>query len=415
MEEAGNGKKTLPREYGRVPSRFLYSSAAFLLQMIAKPLFHVEWHVDPRIRTLPMPLVILGNHPSYLDPFLVACALYPMKINFLAAASFFRTKIFESLLYRAGVIPKTQFRADSGAIKSMLKVVRRNGVLGIFPEGARSIDGTPLPIEETIAKFIKKVGGSVVVAVSHGAYLTWPRWSGSGFRRGRIGIDIKLLFTREEVDALPAQRIHADIVHALDFHEYRWQEKPRVSFRSRAPALGLHNILHQCPSCRKRWVTDTAKTTLFCKACGNTAWMDSYGFLNPAGAASIIFRTVREWNEWQIADLEESVLKEDYFLAEKAELFVSEGEARYIVEGSGVIRLDRTGFSFHGTKNGQPVEKIFPLAGVLGISSDYGLNFDLVSDRFTYRFILTDGQKAISFTHVLELLRKYNLPASPHL
>lgn len=394
------------KEYGRVPSKFLYVIVYFILRTFAKPFFHIEWNVDTRIKDLPLPLTVLGNHPSYLDPFIVACALYPMKINFLAAAPFFRNRIFEPLLRLEGVIPKTQFRADPSAIKSMLKVVKRKGVLGIFPEGARSIDGTGLPIEESITKFIKRTGGSVIVALFKGAYLTWPRWSNSKYRRGRIQLDIQLLYTSEEVETLSIQEIHSGILNAMNFDEYLWQEINMVPFRSKAPAKGLHNILHQCPACKNRWVMETSGTSLYCKACGNTAVMDTYGFLHPVDGTSVIFKNTRDWNDWQIEDLAPYVSKDCFSLEDEAELFISEQESPYLLAGDGIIKLDHKGFTFIGTHLGSPVEKLFPISGVLGISSDYGTNFDLVSDRHTYHFVLKNGQKAISFTHSLDLLRK---------
>jgi len=399
-------KKVKVKDYGRFPNRLLYFVAAILLKAFITPFFHVSWKVDPCIKDLKPPVTVIANHPSYLDPFLVGCALYPLKINFIAASSFFANKKIEPLLYFGGAIPKTQFRADTSAIKSMFKIIKRGGVLGIFPEGARSIDGTSLPIEKSITKFIKKTGGSVVVAISHGAYLTWPRWSCSKFRRGLIELDIHLLFTSEQVESCDAQKLHSEIVEALKFDEYDWQKEHMVRFITKSPAKGLHNILHQCPSCKGSWCTDTTDFTLFCKLCGNTAIIDLYGFLHPQSETSVVFDTVTKWNRWQISELSVTVQSANYVLEEEAEMMISENESPYKLSGSGLIRLDLSGFNFEGTNLDGKINIEFPLLGVLGISSDFGIGFDLVSDKFTYRFILKNGQKTISFSHYLELLRE---------
>lgn len=404
MESVTAKHKSKKKDYGRPPGRLLYSVARFILRVVFKPYFHLEWTVDPAIRDLPMPLIVLGNHPSYIDPFFIGCALYPMKINFLASSIFFRNKYFEPLLYRAGVIPKTQFRADPGAIKSMLKVVRRNGILGIFPEGARSIDGTGLPIEDSIAKFIKKVGGAVVVGISKGAYFTWPRWSESGFRKGKIQIDINILFTKDDVAVMSAEEMQAKILDKFSFDENVWQKTQMIPFRSKAPAKGLHTILHQCPSCRKSWILDTTETTLFCTNCGNTAIMDLYGFLNPKDTTSVVFKTIREWNLWQIDNISKDISTGNYSLSDEAELFISRNEEQFSPSGNGVISLDKEGFLFKGVFNGEGLIKAFPLPGVLGIISDYGKNIALVSDQFTFLFVLKNGQKAVSFNHAREIL-----------
>lgn len=406
MENAVKMNNKGKREYGRVPNPVVYGLVYLAVKVFSRLLFHVNWHIDPRIRKLPRPFTVLGNHPSYIDPFLTGGALYPVKVNFLAAANFFRSRKLRSFLYLGGIIPKTQFRADPGAIKSMLKVVKRGGVLGIFPEGARSIDGTSLPVDETITKFIKKTGGAVVIASSCGSYLTWPRWSTSGIRKGKVEFGVNLLFTQEEVAALPVEQLQTGILRALESDEYAWQEKAMVPYRSKAPARGLHDILHQCPACKKRWVMDTTDTSLYCRECGNTAIMDVYGFLNPEDDASVIFKTVRDWNRWQMQDLIPAGTMDSFFLEEEAELFVSEGrDALYQAAGNGTIRIDHTGFVFKGTFQGENVVKSFPLAGILGISSDFGSNFDLVSDHSTSKLFLKNGQKVISFSHALDLFR----------
>jgi hypothetical protein len=97
---------------------------------------------------------------------------------------------------------------------------------------------------------------------------------------------------------------------------------------------------------------------------------------------------------------------DSFSLEEEAELSVSEGrDASYQTAGNGTIRIDHTGFVFKGTFHDEKVVKSFPLAGVLGISSDFGSNFDLVSDHSTSKLFLKNGQKVISFSHALDLFR----------
>ncbi len=512
--EKNSFKTNKPRDYGPPPNKVIYFVVAHLIRFILKPFFKVKWTVSPDVRNLKPPFVILGNHPSYLDPFLMAGALYPFKINFLAAATFFRNKKIEPLLYLGGVIPKTQFRADPVSIKSMFKVIKRGGILGIFPEGARSTDGGPLTIEDSITKFIRKIGQPVVTVVSNGSYLSWPRWSESSFRRGQINIDVKLLFSKEDIANLTQDELHMKTIHSLEFNDYEWQDKNMLEFHSKAPAKGLHNILHRCPLCLKNWVMATTETSIYCKSCNNKGLMNKYGFISKADEGSVVFRTARDWNVWQFNQLADAVKSQDYFISDEATLFISEREAPYEYSVEGVIRLDKNGFSYHPFskvvnistestgftstfessleddilnernddespqkdymlnirnvdassleddilnernvdeslnenkcdkslnegKDGESLReskgveslneskvgdslndkiglsktntKEFPLAGILGISSDYGENFEIVSDQFTYRFILRNGQKAISFAHSLEHLRKIYL------
>ena len=113
-------------------------------------------------------------------------ALKGRPINFVAGEFLFRKKIFGHIITKGGCIPKAQFRNDLRTVRAMMRVLGRGGVLGIFPEGTRFTDWHSIGFENGLASIIKKTGAGVVIFRSHGAYMTWPRWSQSSWRRGRI-------------------------------------------------------------------------------------------------------------------------------------------------------------------------------------------------------------------------------------
>jgi 1-acyl-sn-glycerol-3-phosphate acyltransferase len=61
------------------------------------------------IKDMKPPFIVLGNHPSSLDPFIMASAMYPHKLNFLGTNYYFRNELLRPLLRRGGIIPKIQF------------------------------------------------------------------------------------------------------------------------------------------------------------------------------------------------------------------------------------------------------------------------------------------------------------------
>lgn len=382
-------------ELGRAPSPFFYGLIHHGTALLCRLLVHPRIHRDPRLAGLPGPLIILGNHPSYLDPPLVAMAIRDRRINFLTTQVFFRSKKIGAVLFKVGAIPKVQFRTDSRALKAMLHVLARRGALAIFPEGQRSIDGSMSPFDDAIAKLIRKTRCAVAIVHTDGGYLTWPRWSTSSFRRGHVDIRTELLLTGEESARTPVEEIQRRIVEALYYQDYEWQKQSQVRFQSKKPAEGLDRILHQCPACHRELAMRSTGEKLFCRYCGNTALMDSFGFLHPAPPDQVVFPDARTWHLWQI-DQQRAVVQTDGFQADyMVTLATADGEQDYIPYGTGCLNLSETGFSYKGLFQDQPVVRQFPLPGRGGLNADYGLRIELASTDVSYCFTPEDGQMVI--------------------
>lgn len=81
--------------------------------------------------------VICANHPSALDPFLLASML-PSPISFMAKKELFKNKIFAAFLDHVGVFPVDREKNDLRSIKRAMKTLKSGMHLGLFPEGTRS-------------------------------------------------------------------------------------------------------------------------------------------------------------------------------------------------------------------------------------------------------------------------------------
>lgn len=347
------------------------------------------------------PLIILSSHEAFPDPALVAMALPRRRLNFVVAATYFRIPVVGRVLRACGAIPKLQFRADMGAIKAMLRVLARGGVLGIFPEATRSLDGRPTPFDDSAARLVQRSGSAVVTVRIHGSYLSWPRWSSSGFRRGRIEAEARLLLTREESSTLPLAEIHRRICQALAYDEYEWQRQTGVPFHALRPALGLHRLLHRCPACDREKALDSDRRQLVCRFCGSGARMDRFGLLQPLTAESRIFADPAAWHVWQIerqyAQLADPAAV--CCVSSPARALCTQGTGSFTPWGKGTLSLDRSGFHWLPDSGGQGTdrpERSFPLP-TGGFSFSLGKYIELSSASATYRFCFSDDQEAIRF------------------
>lgn len=115
---------------------------------------HGEHHV-PRTG----PVILASNHVGYLDGPLTA-GFAPRVVHALT-----KKEMFEGhtgwFLRAVGQIPLSRYDVDPAAIKDCLKVLREDGVVGIYPEGTRG-DGEFRHVHTGVAYLALATGAPVV-------------------------------------------------------------------------------------------------------------------------------------------------------------------------------------------------------------------------------------------------------------
>ena len=86
------------------------------------------------------PLLLVANHTSFLDPIILGSA-FPRQIHFMVRQDMYDWMRLCWFYVGMGTIPVRRTSADPKAIRRALQTLGRGGVVGIFPEGARSQDG----------------------------------------------------------------------------------------------------------------------------------------------------------------------------------------------------------------------------------------------------------------------------------
>lgn len=431
-----------PLKLGKTPNTFIFTVLGLgIVVNYARIRYGIHVKRNKEVVRMKGPLVCVGNHPSYLDPFVMASALYGRKINFVAGAFLFRDRIIGPLFALGGCIPKVQFRSDSRAVKAMLTVLKNGGTLGIFPEGTRFVDGTSIDFDDALARMIKKTGSGVAFLESNGAYSTWPRWSTNSFRRGRIEGQVKKVFTPEEVEAMSLEELHGMMQEQMKYNEYDWlRSNPRV-FHSKAITAGAQNIAYACPRCEKDNVMESDKDILRCKACGNQVRMDSSGFLHPVGDTDKAFEDLHLWKQWERSRIMERVQQPDFLMEEKTKLLLPWGEFEYREVGQGVIRIEKGQVEYHGTQcaledgisyskkelkaarqnekkakdrsaieNAPVVTKTFVASKIRGVGADYGKRFELFeAGGQINRFIPDNGQCILGLQMAIQCMQELSI------
>lgn len=118
--------------------------------------------------------VFASNHVSFFDPPALAVAA-PRHIDFLARKTLFNHALFGQAIRALNAIPVDQENPDMAGLKTIIGRLRKGRIVALFPEGARSFDGTMQPGEPGIGLVLEKAGVPVIPARFFGMENAWPR------------------------------------------------------------------------------------------------------------------------------------------------------------------------------------------------------------------------------------------------
>jgi 1-acyl-sn-glycerol-3-phosphate acyltransferase len=121
------------------------------------------------------PHILAPNHASYLDP-MVLQAVYARPITFLMDSVIYAHPFLSWLFKLWGAIPvSTSGGSSVGAMKEALRAVHQGGVVGIFPEGRISLDGSLQAGQAGISLLIQRAAVPVIPVAILGAYESLPK------------------------------------------------------------------------------------------------------------------------------------------------------------------------------------------------------------------------------------------------
>jgi 1-acyl-sn-glycerol-3-phosphate acyltransferase len=122
------------------------------------------------------PLLIVANHQSWFDPFLVGLAM-PRHIRFMARRTLFTgNRALGAFLIGLDIIPVNQ----EGFAREGLRLARERLEAGdavlVFPEGQRTWDGKIDKLMPGVTLLIRQTQADVLPVGIAGAWDAWPRW-----------------------------------------------------------------------------------------------------------------------------------------------------------------------------------------------------------------------------------------------
>ena len=123
------------------------------------------------------PVILAMNHQSYLDPPFAGIAC-KRAIYFLARKTLLDIPLLGWVLPRLNVIPVDQEGNDRSALKALIRILRAQHCVLVFPEGSRTLDGNLQPALPGVGFVIAKTLAPVVPMRIFGAHRALPRGGG---------------------------------------------------------------------------------------------------------------------------------------------------------------------------------------------------------------------------------------------
>lgn len=360
-----------------------------------KKRFNVKIY-NQKIQNIRPPYLVIGNHVGAWDPFLMSIGIAD-PIYFVISDAHFRNFWLRQVLKLVGGIPKSKQLADSGSIRAILSIIKRKGVIGLYPEGARNWDLKNVPVIYSTAKLIKSLKIPVISTVMQGAGLTRPRWARSS-RTGIINMNYDILLKPEEIKDMDVDSIYRKVVDGIHFNEYEWQNKNMIRFKGKNLAEYLDLFLVVCPRCRSLCSLHSHGDYFTCRECNYTVRYDEYGFFTAEHEK--FFDSTQAWSEWQNAYLYELFSKDEYvtgkiplFSDSDTRLFTGKrrGKLRkYNWLGNVELYFDR--FEFKPEKGNMYT---FPLSEISGMNVQNNNKFEFYYKNTLYRFKFNTQHKSV--------------------
>ena len=108
------------------------------------------------------PFILISNHNSMLDPFVLAYKIKRYSITFLGKKELVKSRFGQWLFRHLGMIPVDRGHTDMEAMRACMKVLKNGGVLGIFPEGTRHHEGVMEHVESGVALIALRSGAPLI-------------------------------------------------------------------------------------------------------------------------------------------------------------------------------------------------------------------------------------------------------------
>lgn len=87
--------------------------------------------------------IVTCNHRSMVEIIILAMALYPREVHYMAKQELFKGKLLDKFFRSVNAFPVNRANPGPSTIKTPVKLIKEHKIVGIFPSGQRA-DNAPM-------------------------------------------------------------------------------------------------------------------------------------------------------------------------------------------------------------------------------------------------------------------------------
>jgi len=188
---------------------------AFPVNALIRLLFHASCRIDPHeFLGIPSsgPAIIVMNHINFLEAPLLASFLFPRPLAALTKKENLEIPGYGYLGKLWNAIPIDRGGVDTESFKRCLEWIESGGILGLAPEGTRSMNGILGRGKAGVAMLAYRAGVPIWPVAHWGGEMFWKQLK--AFRRTPISIRIGLPFIIEP-DGSMTKSVRQDVADEI--------------------------------------------------------------------------------------------------------------------------------------------------------------------------------------------------------
>ncbi len=357
--------------------------------------------------------ILVFNHYSNLDAFLIPAATNYRRINFVITGYFFFNPVIARLLDLDKAIKKDQFKPDMVAIRRIKKVLDENGVVAIAPTGQVSLTGKLSYVSDAIVKLVRLGKKDVIALRMQGSHLHKPKW-GIAKRNCPMNLTFSRVIEQADIEKMSDEEIYDAIISSININEYADQQTLKRYIRGKNLTSGLENILITCPKCYEKYHIESEKHELYCTKCGNRVVMDRYGFMKPKTKSDVAIATEIEWYEWQENEIKKRYLNDNFYFESAVRLLRNARNERSLDDaGTGKLILTGDKLYYDGTCYGESIHKEFRYDKLIqlpfGVAPVDNAHFEIPDEEGVFMFKPVEERRiVIEWVQLVDVINKLN-------
>lgn len=252
------------------------------------------------------PVLFLSNHLSNWDGIYINAMFWNRIVHFIVHDEMFKNKFLGFLSnVLLGEVKRGMSTSDISDILTIRQLVKKGKSVGLYPEGDIDMFGRTLPVEISVAKFVKMLRIPVVIMRIDGACIRATRW-GKYAHHSHITYSIREVLSVEQIQKMSLEELYKVIMDGITVDDLAYQENVLRYKQWPGPARAewLELGLYMCPKCHRLEVLKSKGAYVYCSECGFKAKYNRYAMLE---GEEVPFHNLTKWDDWQYSELKKII------------------------------------------------------------------------------------------------------------